>query len=57
MPISGMAWVGDVLYMTDMEKNYLLRYDTALQMITDTVVIHEQPFQHGLGRGISLDRG
>jgi hypothetical protein len=42
--ISGLAWVGNVLYMTDMEKNYLLRYDTALQKVTDTSVIHKQPF-------------
>jgi hypothetical protein len=42
--VSGMAWVGGVLYLTDMEKHYLLRYDTALQVLSDTVVIHEDPF-------------
>jgi hypothetical protein len=42
--ISGIAWVGDVMFLTDMQKHYLLRYDTALQALTDTVVIHNNPF-------------
>jgi hypothetical protein len=42
--ISGMAWVENVLYMTDMEKDYLLKYDTALQAVTDTMLIHDTPF-------------
>jgi hypothetical protein len=42
--VSGMAWVNDVLYLTDLEKDYLLIYDTALQMLTDTMEIHESPF-------------
>lgn len=42
--ISGMAWAGDVLFMTDMEKDYLLRYDTVMKAITDTMIIHDMPF-------------
>ena len=42
--VSGMAWVGEILFLADTEKDYLLRYDTALQMITDTAVIHDSPF-------------
>jgi len=42
--ISGIAWVGDILFMTDLQNNYLLRYDTSQQMITDTVAIHDSPF-------------
>ncbi|NTV84324.1 MAG: T9SS type A sorting domain-containing protein [Bacteroidales bacterium] len=42
--ISGIVWIGGLLYMTDMEKDYLLAYDTATQTITDTAVIHDSPF-------------
>jgi hypothetical protein len=42
--VSGLAWVDDVLYMTDMQKNSLYMYDTALQQITDTIGIHNKPF-------------
>jgi hypothetical protein len=42
--ITGMTWAGDVLFMVDMQNDYLHRYDTALQMLTDTVVIHDSPF-------------
>jgi hypothetical protein len=41
---SGLAWVDNVLYITDMQKNYLFMYDTALQKITDTAAIHTSPF-------------
>jgi hypothetical protein len=42
--LTGITWVGDMLYMTDMKNNFLLRYDTALKAVTDTAVIHEDPF-------------
>jgi hypothetical protein len=42
--ISGIAAVDNVLYMTDMQKNYLLRYDTTLRMVTDTAIIHANPY-------------
>ena len=42
--ISGMAWADGILYMTDMSNNTLLKYDTALQAVTDTFAIHESPF-------------
>jgi hypothetical protein len=42
--ISGLAWVNGVLYMTDLEKDFLLTYDTLLQKVMDTAIIHESPF-------------
>jgi len=42
--ISGMAWAENDLFMTDLSKDYLLRYDTALQAVTDTFSIHDSPF-------------
>lgn len=42
--ISGIAWVGEQMYMLDMEKGYLIRYDTALQACIDTMTIHASPF-------------
>jgi len=41
---TGMVWVDGQLYMVDMQKNFLLRYDTALQSLVDTTVIHATPF-------------
>lgn len=42
--ITGLVWAGGILFLTDMQKNFLLRYDTALQALVDTVVIHASPF-------------
>lgn len=42
--VSGMVWVGNELLMVDMQKNYLYRYDTALQKIVDSVLIHNYPY-------------
>jgi hypothetical protein len=42
--VSGMAWIGNTLYMVDMEKDYLLKYDTAQMKVTDTAVIHDTPY-------------
>ncbi len=42
--VSGMVWAGNDLFMVDMQKNYLLRYDTAMQQLTDTVLIHNTPY-------------
>ena len=39
-----MVWVGNELLMIDMQKNYLYRYDTALQKLTDSVLIHTNPY-------------
>lgn len=44
MSVSGLAWVGDKLYMTDMQRGYLVCYDTALKAMTDTAIIHGSPF-------------
>jgi hypothetical protein len=41
---TGMVWVGGHLYMVDMQKGWLLRYDTAMQALADTMVIHNTPF-------------
>jgi hypothetical protein len=41
---TGMVWVNGVLYMVDMQKNFLLTYDTAQQALLDTVIIHNSPF-------------
>lgn len=41
---TGMVWVNGVLFMVDMQKDFLLRYDTASQSLTDTVIIHDTPF-------------
>lgn len=42
--VSGLAWVGNELLMIDMQDNYLLRYDTAIQQLTDTIIIHNSPY-------------
>ncbi|MFA4864026.1 MAG: T9SS type A sorting domain-containing protein, partial [Bacteroidales bacterium] len=42
--VSGLAWVGNELLMIDMQKNYLFHYDTAMQQLTDTVIIHSSPY-------------
>jgi len=42
--ISGMTWVGNNIFMLDMQNNLLLTYDTALQAITGEVTVHENPF-------------
>jgi hypothetical protein len=42
--VSGMAWVGNELLMVDMQKNYLYRYDTVMQKLTDSVLIHANPY-------------
>ena len=41
---TGMVWVDGTLFMIDMQKNFLLKYDTAVQALYDTVVIHNTPF-------------
>lgn len=41
---TGMVWVNSELYMIDMQKGFLLRYDTLTQSLIDTVVIHSTPF-------------
>ncbi len=42
--ITGMAWVSGTLFMVDMQKDFLLKYDTAIMQLYDTVVIHDSPF-------------
>ena len=42
--VSGIVWVGNELLMIDMQKNYLFRYDTAMQKLTDSVLIHTNPY-------------
>lgn len=42
--VGGLAWVGNELLMVDMQKNYLYRYDTTMQKLTDSVLIHMNPY-------------
>lgn len=41
---SGMAWVGNELYIVSMANSTLSIYDTVSAMITETYNIHENPF-------------
>jgi hypothetical protein len=42
--VSGIVCVGNELLMVDMQKNYLYRYDTAMQQSIDSVPIHTFPY-------------
>jgi hypothetical protein len=42
--VSGMTWVGNELLMVDMQNDHLFHYDTALQKLTDSVLIHAYPY-------------